>query len=223
MSAVTTRGQNSWFPMTSLDPVDVYRDDGPLARGLGRAIGPLVPVRAPALLLAALLPMLAAAVVSGGDVSLPVAGAVVAWAVLLGGTARGRPARRKQRWMEPPLTRAVEFTGMIWLAALEGPEAYPAAFALLAALAYRHYDVVYRLRAAGMTPAPWVNAISGGWDGRLIVLYLMLLSGEFRLGVFVAAAVLGVAFVSESVISWRRAEGHGLVVEEHEDEEGEVT
>ena len=44
----------------------------------------------------------------------------------------------------------------------------PAAFALLLAITYRHYDIVYRLRHRGMTPPRWLNRAAGGWDGRLL-------------------------------------------------------
>ena len=124
--------------------------------------------------------------------SLPVAAAVLAWAVLTVGASRGRPAPEKSRWAQPPLVRATEYAALIWIAALEGPAAYPAAFALLAALTFRHYDLVYRLRHLGTAPAPWVNALSGGWDGRLVAGFVLLAAGALPAGYFVAAAVLGV-------------------------------
>jgi hypothetical protein len=201
------------------DPVAVYRDDGPLARALGGLLRRVVPLRAAALLFVAAAPLLALAAVGGADVSRPVAGAAVAWAIVLGGASRTRPGSPKQRWMEPPLLRTIEFAGIVWLAALAGSSAYPAAFALLAALAFRHYDLVYRLRHRGVTPAPWINALSGGWDGRLVVLFLLLLAGELETGTYVAAGLLGVAFVCESVAGWRGGEP---VADRHGGEDGEL-
>jgi hypothetical protein len=218
MSAAAT-ARRGWAPPARPDPIDVYRDDGPLARALGRLAGPALPLRAAAVLALAALPLLALAAFGGDDVSEPVAGAALAWAVLLAGATRGRPGRRTQRWMEPPLLRVIEFTAIIWLAALAGAEAYPAAFALLAALAFRHYDHVYRLRHRGETPASWVSLLSGGWEGRLIVLFALLLAGELRTGMFVAAVVLGVVFVAESAAGWLRGPQAGAPpAGEHEDD-----
>jgi hypothetical protein len=122
--------------------------------------------------------------------------------------------------MEPPLVRTMEFAGLIWLAALAGSQAYPAAFALVAALTFRHYDLVYRLRHLGTVPARWVSLLAGGWEGRLIVAYVLLLAGELRTGMFVAAAVLGTSFVAESVAAWRHGLRSGASLAHDEDEEG---
>jgi hypothetical protein len=184
------------------DLVTLYRDDGPLARALGATLGRAIPLPPLPLILAGLLPLLAVAALGGGDVSLPAAAAVVAWAVLAVGASRGRPAAERSRWAQPPLVRATEYTALIWIAALEGPAAYPAAFALLAALTFRHYDLAYRPRQLGTEPAPWINALSGGWDGRLVAGFVLLAAGALPAGYFVAAAVLGAAFVAECAAAW---------------------
>lgn len=207
-------------PAERPEPVAVYRDDGLLARALGRALGPLIPLPAPVLILAGLLPLLAVAAIGGGDVSLGAAGAVLAWVLLTVGISSGVRRREKVRWTEPPLLRLTEYAALIWIAALEGASAYPAAFALLAALTFRHYDLVYRLRHRGVTPARWVSAIAGGWDGRLIAAFVLLAAGALPAGFFVAAAVLGVVFVGEAVVGWvvyGRVQ-RPLVYEDEEDE-----
>lgn len=201
------------------ESIAIYRDDGPLAAVLGRGLGPVLPLSAPMLLLAAAAPLLAVAALGGGDVSLPAAAAVLAWAIGLGSASRERPAREKTRWAEPPLLRTMEFAGLTWIAALEGPSAYPAAFALIAALTLRHYDIAYRLRLRGTTPPPWVNALSGGWDGRLLAALVLLLVGALPAGYYVAAAVLGLAFAAESATGWRQEPRAGRQLED-EDEEG---
>jgi Family of unknown function (DUF5941) len=202
------------------DPIPVYRDDGPLALALGRALGPVVKLPAPLLIVLGLLPLVAAIAIGGGDVSVGVAGAVIAWIVLALGIASGTPPRARIRWAEPPLMRATEYTALIWIAALEGADAYPAAFALLAALTFRHYDLVYRLRHRGVVPARWVSRLSGGWEARLIVAVVLLAAGALPAGYFVAAGVLGVAFVSEAVYGWL-AVGRVQRPLEYEDEEDE--
>jgi hypothetical protein len=184
------------------EPISVYRDDGIVAHGLARTLGRVVPVPAPVLILAALLPLLAVAAFAGGDVSTGVVAGLVAWIVLVCGTSAGRPRRAAVAWTEPPLLRATEYTTLIWIAAVEGADAYPAVFALIAALTFRHYDLVYRLRHRGVTPAGWVSALAGGWDGRLIAATVLLAVGALPAAFFVAAAVLGVVFVAESVVGW---------------------
>jgi Family of unknown function (DUF5941) len=184
------------------DQVGVWRDDGPLARAIGRVLGPRLPLPAPVLILAGLLPLVAVVAAAGGDASHPLAAAVLAWVLLCAGASRGRPHRARIRWCEPPLVRLTEYLGLIWVAAIAGESSYPAAFGLLCALAFRHYDLVYRLRHRGVTPAPWVDALSGGWDGRLVAALVLLVAGALPAGYYVAAAVLGVVFVGESVAGW---------------------
>jgi Family of unknown function (DUF5941) len=184
-----------------IDAIDIYRDDGPLARALGRTLGRYAPP-APLLLLAAIAPLLAAIAL---DASEGLAVAVVAWAVVLGGASAGRPWRPKTRWSEPALLRAIEFIGLTWLASLHGESGYPAAFALLAVLSFRHYDLSYRVRQLGTTPAAWVGAMAGGWDGRLIAALALLLLGALPAGYFLAAGALAVAFTAEAVTAWRSA------------------
>ena len=48
-----------------------------------------------------------------------------------------------------------------------------AAFALLCALAFRHYDLVYRLRHRGVAPPRWLDRAGGGWDGRLLAGFVL--------------------------------------------------
>ena len=184
------------------EPIGVYRDDGPVARALARTLGRAVPLPAAVLILAGLLPLLAVAAFAGGDVSTGVAAGLVAWIVLVCGLSGGRPRRAAVGWTEPPLLRATEYATLVWIAAIEGPDCYPAAFALLAALTFRHYDLVYRLRHRGVMPAAWVNALSGGWDGRLIVAVVLLAAGALPAAYYIAAAVFGVVFVAESVVGW---------------------
>jgi hypothetical protein len=116
--------------------------------------------------------------------------------------------------------RATEYLALVWIAAIEGPDAYPAAFALLAALTFRHYDLVYRLRHRGVVPAHWVSALSGGWELRLIAAYVLLAVGALPAAYFVAAAVLAVAFVGEAIYGWL-AVGRVQRPLEYEDEEDE--
>lgn len=178
-----------------MSTLEAYRDDGPLARllaPLGRAVAPS------ALATLAVVPLFAALAVKGGDASDGLIAAVFGWLVLLGGASRGGALERDRfRWAVPPLLRAGEYTGLVWLAPA-------AAFPLLLALAFRHYDLVYRLRYQGATPPDWLGTVAGGWEGRLVAGFLLLAADALPEGFYVLAAILGALFVAECVASWRR-------------------
>jgi hypothetical protein len=197
----------------------IYRDDGPLARAIGRALGPAVPVPGLALLLAGVLPLIAAMAIAGGDASPALAGAVIAWLVLTHGLAGARWPRESFTWAVPPLVRFGEYAGLLWIAAIDG-DAHAGAFALLGALAFRHYDLVYGLRHRAELPPAWLNALAGGWDGRLAVAWVLLAVGALPAGFFVWAALIGAASVAASVMAWRRFE-RGRRPAEYDDAEDE--
>ena len=162
---------------------------------------------------------LAAATGDGASDALVAAG--VAWAVVLGGLASGRPHADRFAWSVPGLLRVAEYGGLVWIAANAGDDAPAAAFALIAALAFRHYDVVYRARYQGAGPPAWVQVAAGGWDGRLLVALALLVAGALPGAMFALAAVLGIGFVAECVVSWVRLSSSPLSVYEDEEDEGQ--
>jgi hypothetical protein len=180
------------------DPAIVLRDDGRLARALGR-IGAALPVPAAVLAILAVVPVL---IFAGSDLSDLDAGIVLVWVVVVGGASSGARGWPRMLWAAAPLMRLTEYATLIWIAALDSEVADPAAYALIGALTFRHYDLVYRLRHSGVPPAPWINTLSLGWEGRLIVAYLLLVLGLLPAGMYAMAAVLGVAFVAEAVYGW---------------------
>jgi hypothetical protein len=100
------------------------------------------------------------------------------------------------------LVRALEYGVLILTAALAHGHAMRACFALLAVLAFHHYDTVYRLRQQGAAPPAWVSIAGGGWDGRIILALVALLAAVTTAGMAVAAVLLAILFVGESVWSW---------------------
>ena len=200
----------------------VYRDDGPLARALGAAAGRALPVPGALLSLAAALVMLAAIAITGDGASDATAGIVVAVAIVLGGLANARAEQGSFRWLVPPTIRLTEYAGLLWLGAQAGNSGVPAAFALICAVAFRHYDLVYRLRHRGVTPPRWVDLAGLGWEGRLAVGYVVLVAGFLPTAFFVLAAVLGVVFVAESVAGWTgTVRSQQTAVYEEEEDEGQ--
>jgi hypothetical protein len=169
-----------------------YRDDGPLARALGARNG-LPPL--PLIALAA-LPLVAAA----AGAHLPRA-AVIGWLIVVAGLSGGRVGSGRLRWAVPPALRAAEYGAILWLA---GAHAADAAFVLLAAVAFRHYDLIYRPRDRGSAPPAWVDALALGWDGRLIAVCALALAGALRPGLFIAGGLLALLTAGGSVAAWTR-------------------
>lgn len=125
-------------------------------------------------------------------------------------------------WLVPPLLRLLEYGSLIALTALSDPDALPACFAFLGVLAFHQYDVVYRLRHQRLAPPAWVQAVGGGWEGRLVVALVLALAGVLGPALVVAAVGLALVYVTESVSSWLRfgkAGGTGPREEEDEVEE----
>ena len=201
------------------DNVAVYRDDGPLAQAIGRALGPRVPVPAMALLMLGAGAILALAGFAGGDASLGLTAAGVAFLVLTIGITSVRYPKESFHWAVPSLVRIGEYATLAWLAATAG--ALPAAYALLAALTFRHYDLVYRLRHRAEIPPRWLNLLAAGWDGRVIIAWLLLALGALPAAMYVWAGLLGAVSVAETVASWRRFERSRATAGEFDELEGE--
>jgi hypothetical protein len=200
--------------------LDAYRDDGPLALALGRLRRPPLPPSA--LVLAGVSALLAVVAITGDGASWPLAGATLAVLVALAGCSAGRPLRDRLRWAVPPALRVAEYAGILWVAALAGGSAVPAAFVLLLAITFRHYDIVYRLRHRGVTPPRWLNRAAGGWDGRLLVSFALAAAAAVPAGFYAAAVLLGIAFVGEAIAGWatfERSQQPDVYEDEEEDAE----
>jgi hypothetical protein len=173
-----------------------------------------------ALVGAGLAPLFTLMAVKGDHAGRAVLAAVVAWFVLTAGISAGRPHADRLRWVVPPAVRLGEYATLLWIGALGGENSQPAAFALICALAFRHYDLVYRLRQQGTTPPTWVGNLALGWDGRLVLGYILLVAGALPAGFFIAAGLLAAVFVTESISGWRRY-GRARQPATYDDEEDE--
>ncbi|MGH3950134.1 MAG: DUF5941 domain-containing protein [Pseudonocardiaceae bacterium] len=132
-------------------------------------------------------------------------------------------ARRGKRaglsWLIPPFLRALEYGTFIALTLTFAPDALPACFALLSALAFHHYDSVYRLRHQRIAPPQWVRFAGGGWELRLLIGCVLAVLGVLGPGMLIAAIALGAFHVTESVASWRRFTQPAAMYETEEDEQ----
>ncbi|GAA2304964.1 hypothetical protein GCM10010376_21880 [Streptomyces violaceusniger] len=182
-------------------------DSGPLAELVAKAAprgasSYLAPVSA-ALGTAAVLASTAAA---GFGSWVPV-GCAVLYAVLAG-VAVTAPLKGPLDWLVPPLFRAAEYGTILILAACsEVNGALPAAFGLVAAVAYHHYDTVYRIRGGtGAPPHRLVRAI-GGHEGRTVAVtaaaaLLHHQNQGFTIALTALAAALALAVLIESIRFW---------------------
>ncbi|MFD7222194.1 DUF5941 domain-containing protein [Streptomyces sp. NPDC059892] len=127
--------------------------------------------------------------------------------VLTSGVAVARRMGGALDWLIPPVFRAAEYTTVLVLAArADAPGALPAAFGLVAAVAYHHYDTVYRIRGgAGAPPRRLVRAL-GGHEGRTLLVILAAAFStrafDFPLELTVLAAAVALVALTESIRFW---------------------
>ncbi|MER6031443.1 DUF5941 domain-containing protein [Streptomyces sp. NPDC001851] len=186
-------------------------DSGPLAQGLTR-VARRVSLRAPA----------CTALVGGAAVTLaasfapygswwPVLGAVIY--VLQSPLAVARPLKGALDWLVPPFFRAAEYGTVLALAAGAGVNgALPAAFGLVAAVAYHHYDTVYRIRGNAGAPPAWLVRAIGGHEGRTLlvtVLAAVLTAPQFTVALTVLAVAVALVVLVESIRFWVAAHREG--------------
>jgi hypothetical protein len=183
------------------DNLRAYRDDGPLAQFLAGALRPFVGHALSLGLLAAVLLGVAILTSAESKATLLVGG--LAFIVLASvGAAGDVPGRLA--WLLPPLLRIGEYAFALALGSRTDSSVLPVVYALLAAVAFHHYEIVYRLRHQRVAPPPWVYALGGGWDGRMLLLALLFALGALKAGVAVLAVWCGTLFVFESIASWVR-------------------
>ncbi|WP_329048858.1 CDP-alcohol phosphatidyltransferase family protein [Streptomyces violaceus] len=183
-------------------------DSGPLAQGFAEALkrparglpGFTAPVVA---LLGGLAVVLTGALTGFGAPWVIVA--AVAY-VLTSGLAVARPLKGALDWLVPPFLRAAEYGTVLVLAARADVNgALPAAFGLVAAVAYHHYDTVYRIRGnAGASPA-WLVRSIGGHEGRTLlvtVLAALLTASQFTVALTALAVAVALVVLVESIRFW---------------------
>lgn len=181
-------------------------DSGPLARAVA-AVAPGLPgaFTAPAAALLGALAMIGAALFLPYGSLLTVAAAAVY--VLLSGLAVARPLKGALDWLVPPFFRAGEYVTILVLAARSDvPHAVPAAFGLVSAVAYHHYDTVYRIRGGTGAPPQWLVRTIGGHEGRtaLVAVLAAVLTHTSGFTTALTALAVAVALVVlvESIRFW---------------------
>ncbi len=189
-----------------MSALHAYRDDGPAAASIaglmsarprvGEAAGTFA-----GCLVAATLALIG---VLGDEHAVRwIAAAAVAF-VALAAPGAGASSRGKLDWLVPPLLRLGEYSLLLVMAWAHDAGSVPLVYALLGALAFHHYDIVYRLRHQQREPARWVRLLGGGWEGRLLVAAALMLAGWLDEVLPAAAVVLAIAYVGESLLAWVR-------------------
>ncbi|MBY8881146.1 DUF5941 domain-containing protein [Actinacidiphila acidipaludis] len=184
-------------------------DSGPLAEGVARLTRPLaarLPAFAPPLVALAGGGLLAAtaALAPAGSWWVVAAAAVY---VVTSGLAVARPLKGALDWLVPAFFRAAEYGTLLALAAVSHVnEALPAAFGLVAAVAYHHYDTVYRIRGGTGAPPRALVRAAGGHEGRALLVAVLAAALAHHTGLTVALTVLAVALallvLTESIRFW---------------------
>jgi phosphatidylglycerophosphate synthase len=184
-------------------------DSGPLAEAVARVIRPLAgrqPAFAPpaAALAGAAALTATAALAPAGSWWVTAVAAVYA---LASGLAVARPLKGPLDWLVPPLFRAGEYATVLALAAVSQVNgALPAAFGLVAAVAYHHYDTVYRIRGGTGAPPRALVRAAGGHEGRALLVAVLAAALAHHTGFTDAltalGAVLALLVLTESIRFW---------------------
>ncbi|MFH9978785.1 DUF5941 domain-containing protein [Streptomyces sp. NPDC017179] len=139
-----------------------------------------------------------------GDRWMPFVGAC--FYVVFSGLALSQPLRGPLDWLVPPLFRAAEYGTVLVLAARADVNgALPAAFGLVAAVAYHHYDTVYRIRGSAGAPPAWLVRALGGQEGRTLLVTLLaalLTASQFQVALTVLAVAVALVVLVESIRFW---------------------
>ncbi|OIV35818.1 transferase [Mangrovactinospora gilvigrisea] len=205
-------------------------DNGPIADAVARvlrgALADAPVLAAPLIALFAVAVQLGALLFGGAGHWWSLAPAVLY--ALCAGAATARPLRGPLDWLVPPFFRAGEYLTVLLLAALAVPSGasgsdrvLPAAFGLVAAVAYHHYDTVYRIRGGAGAPSAALRRGVGGQEGRVVLLTVLAAAvrpaGSLELAFTLVAAVVAAVVVTESIRFWISAEAPAV-----HDEAGEA-
>lgn len=186
-------------------------DNGPLASAF-TALKPGAWLRA-----APVLAFAGAAALVGTALSNPYGSPVVVAAaalyIALSGLALVMPLKAPLDWLVPPFFRAAEYGTVLVLAAKADVNgALPAAFGLVAAVAYHHYDTVYRIKGGTGAPPSWLVRAIGGQEGRTLLVALaaaLLPATDFTVALTALAVAVALVVLVESIRFWVAAEKKG--------------
>ena len=115
--------------------------------------------------------------------------------------------RGRFAWSGPALLRALELTTIALLVTIGSKGLQPLAFWILFAIAYHHYDTLYRSLQGAMPPR-WLTWLGFGWDGRIVVVGVITLGLAASLTEASLTVLLGwwaLWFAGVATIQWLRS------------------
>lgn len=181
-------------------------DSGPLAQFVA-ARGPRIPgaFSAPVIALVGAGALIAAALQQPFGSKQMIFAAV--FYAICSGVAVARPLKGALDWLVPPIFRAAEYCTVLILAARSDvPGALPAAFGLVSAVAYHHYDTVYRIRGGTGAPPQWLVRTIGGHEGRTLVVAVLAAvftqHSAFTVALTTFAVAVALVVLVESIRFW---------------------
>ncbi|MFE7357073.1 DUF5941 domain-containing protein [Streptomyces sp. NPDC057543] len=123
------------------------------------------------------------------------------------GMAVAHPLKGALDWLVPPIFRAAEYCTVLVLAARSDvPGALPAAFGLVSAVAYHHYDTVYRIRGDTGAPPQWLVRAIGGHEGRTLAVAVLAAvftrHSAFTVALTALAVAVALVVLVESIRFW---------------------
>ncbi|MEU9319204.1 DUF5941 domain-containing protein [Streptomyces sp. NPDC048295] len=126
---------------------------------------------------------------------------------MFSGMAVSRPLKGALDWLVPPIFRAAEYCTILILAARSDVQgALPAAFGLVSAVAYHHYDTVYRIRGGTGAPPQWLVRTIGGHEGRTLVVAVLAAvftqHPAFTVALTTLAVAVALVVLVESIRFW---------------------
>ncbi|ESQ01478.1 Bifunctional IPC transferase and DIPP synthase [Streptomyces sp. ADI96-15] len=178
-------------------------DSGPLAEALTSRLRPFAKLPAPAVAALGGVILVAVTALTPAGSAGPLLGAVAY--VLCSSLAVSRQLTGALDWLVPPFFRAAEYGVILLLAArADGSGALPAAFGLVAAVAYHHYDTVYRIRGGSGAPPRALVRATGGHEGRVLLVTAasLLAPSGFTVALTVLAVAVALVVLAESIRFW---------------------
>ncbi|NEE39405.1 CDP-alcohol phosphatidyltransferase family protein, partial [Streptomyces sp. SID7982] len=178
-------------------------DSGPLTEALVPRLRSLARFPAPAVAALGGAVLIAVTALTPSGSAGPLLGAV--GYVLCSALAVSRPLTGALDWLVPPFFRAAEYGVILLLASRTADSgALPAAFGLVAAVAYHHYDTVYRIRGGSGAPPRALVRATGGHEGRVLLVTAasLLAPSGFTVALTVLAVVVALVVLVESIRFW---------------------
>src|SRR5215813_3307228 len=95
------------------------------------------------------------------------------------------------------LVRVMEYAFVARTTAVIAPDLEWLAYVYLVVIAFHHTDTVARMRHLGRGPARWVYTAGLGYDGRMLVLAALALTGPeaYRRGLPIVVGLLAVVYI----------------------------